>query len=121
MRFHDKFSPKGTNVDFVEVLEQEVIKIRTYERGVEAETLACGTGVVASAIMASFKLGAGSGRYKYEVITKSGEIVNVYFNVNSDSISDICFCNSRKCFSSGVYKVYAGVYFHPFSTRILFC
>jgi diaminopimelate epimerase len=49
LRRHEIFQPAGTNVDFVRVLGESEIAIRTYERGVEAETLACGTGSVASA------------------------------------------------------------------------
>ncbi len=56
IRFHKQFSPAGTNVDFVEILDKNFIKVRTYERGVEAETLACGTGSIASAIVSNFKL-----------------------------------------------------------------
>ena len=51
IRYHDQFKPAGTNVDFVQVMTQERIRVRTYERGVEAETYACGTGAVASAII----------------------------------------------------------------------
>ncbi len=51
IRNHPRFSPAGTNVDFVEVSGGEKIRVRTYERGVEAETLACGTGAVASAVL----------------------------------------------------------------------
>lgn len=51
VRYHDRFAPAGTNVNFVKVLEPGHIAIRTYERGVEDETLACGTGMVACAIM----------------------------------------------------------------------
>lgn len=51
IRQHDDFSPAGTNANFAKVLEPSHIAIRTYERGVEDETLACGTGMVASALI----------------------------------------------------------------------
>lgn len=53
IRFHKHFAPKGANVNFVEVLSPHRIRVRTYERGVEGETLACGTGVTASALIAA--------------------------------------------------------------------
>lgn len=51
IRFHKHFAPDGTNVNFVKVDKNNTILVRTYERGVEDETLACGTGVTASAII----------------------------------------------------------------------
>jgi len=51
IRYHEMFSPKGANVNFIEKRGDWKIAVRTYERGVENETLACGTGVVASAII----------------------------------------------------------------------
>jgi diaminopimelate epimerase len=51
IRHHKMFSPKGANVNFIEKREPNKIAIRTYERGVENETLACGTGIVASALI----------------------------------------------------------------------
>jgi len=53
LRLHDFFKPAGTNVDFVEVVDRRTIRIRTYERGVEDETLACGSGAIASALVAA--------------------------------------------------------------------
>jgi len=51
LRHHEAFSPKGANVNFIEKRGADKIAVRTYERGVEDETLACGTGVVASALI----------------------------------------------------------------------
>jgi diaminopimelate epimerase len=53
IRSHPQFAPKGTNVNFVQLLDGNAIRVRTYERGVEGETLACGTGVTASALISS--------------------------------------------------------------------
>ncbi|MCX5686786.1 MAG: diaminopimelate epimerase, partial [Candidatus Omnitrophica bacterium] len=53
IRYHDEFSPEGANADFVYVVDKHNIKVRTYERGVEDETLACGTGAVASAVISA--------------------------------------------------------------------
>lgn len=53
LRHHSRFAPKGTNVNFVQILGSSRIRVRTFERGVEGETLACGTGVSASALISS--------------------------------------------------------------------
>jgi diaminopimelate epimerase len=53
IRSHAHFAPRGTNVNFVQCLGGNAIRVRTYERGVEGETLACGTGVTASALIAA--------------------------------------------------------------------
>ncbi len=78
LRYHKEFSPEGANVDFVQVLDAHTIKVRTYERGVEDETLACGTGVVASAVIASESEKLDP---PITVHTKGGERLTVYFDV----------------------------------------
>ncbi|MDO8525707.1 MAG: diaminopimelate epimerase [Candidatus Omnitrophota bacterium] len=78
IRHHGEFSPEGTNADFVKVSGKNTIKIRTYERGVEDETLACGTGAVASAIISAEVEKMTS---PVTVQTRSGEKVKVYFEM----------------------------------------
>lgn len=53
IRRHEVFKPAGTNVNFAQVVDRHTVKIRTYERGVEDETLACGSGALASALLAA--------------------------------------------------------------------
>ena len=102
IRFHNKFAPRGTNVDFVEMLGEDFIKIRTYERGVEAETLACGTGVVAAALITSYKLKTTNRRGKFKVLTKSGEKLKVYFDQQNGKIENVWL-------EGKAYLVYKGV------------
>lgn len=86
IRFHDEFKPAGTNVNFVEAVGDDYIKVRTYERGVEAETLACGTGAVASAVL-------NFCRYKeispVTVMARSGEELKVYIDKNDTGIGSV--------------------------------
>jgi diaminopimelate epimerase len=85
-RFHPLFSPAGTNANFMQVLGPSRIAIRTYERGVEGETLACGTGAVAGALIAG-SLGLVSS--PVDVITRSGEKLVVSFRREGDSFADL--------------------------------
>ena len=74
LRYHKVFSPQGTNVDFVTVIDDKNVKLRTYERGVEGETLACGTGAVAASVVLKEKGLTGS---VVNLLTRGGETLRV--------------------------------------------
>ena len=74
IRWNKRYEPQGTNVDFVEVSGGRSLRLRTFERGVEAETLACGTGAVAAALVSASK---DLTKLPSEVETRSGEILTV--------------------------------------------
>ena len=86
IRFHPEFAPEGVNVNFISRDPSGGIAIRTYERGVEGETLACGTGAVAGALVASRRFGMSS---PVPVRTRSGETLAVFFRQSEDGFHDI--------------------------------
>ncbi len=79
IRFHPEFQPAGTNVNFVHVRDLNGISVRTYERGVEGETLACGTGAIASALISAARNLVSS---PVEVKTRSGEFLTIHFQMS---------------------------------------
>ncbi len=88
VRFHQLFEPRGANANFVRVLPDGRIKVRTYERGVEAETMACGTGAVASALFAAMQKGLDS---PIEVITSGGEMLTILFDLFDGPVAENVF------------------------------
>jgi diaminopimelate epimerase len=76
IRFHAHFQPAGTNANFVQIIDRGHLKVRTYERGVEDETLACGTGAVASALVSAAK---GMVDSPVAVETSGGEALHIHF------------------------------------------
>ena len=86
VRHHKEFAPRGTNVDWVQVLGADSIRVRTYERGVEAETLACGTGVVASAIVANLTHHV---QQPVKVTVQSGRVLEVDFTHEGEAYRDV--------------------------------
>ncbi|MFH1397039.1 MAG: diaminopimelate epimerase [Candidatus Omnitrophota bacterium] len=99
-----QFSPAGTNVNFVEIVNDNSLKIRTYERGVEDETLACGTGSAASALITGYRLGV-SGYRKINVHTKGGEVLKVYYMKEGDNFKDVWLEGKASIVYKGVYYV----------------
>ena len=77
IRYHSRFSPEGTNANFMTRMGPDELAVRTYERGVEDETLACGTGAIASALMASRR---GMVASPVKVHTRGGEILTIHLN-----------------------------------------
>ncbi|MCD5397797.1 diaminopimelate epimerase [candidate division NPL-UPA2 bacterium] len=87
LRYHKEFAPRGANVNFIKVQDRHSLYLRTYERGVEKETLACGTGATAAAI-AAFSLGQVV-KPPIEVHTRGGEILKIYFDASSPMITNV--------------------------------
>lgn len=86
IRFHPHFQPSGTNVDFVQKVSENGIKIRTYERGVEDETLSCGTGAVAASLICHCLNMVNA---PVKVYTKSGEVLEVSFIVEIGGFKEV--------------------------------
>ena len=76
IRRHDVFAPAGTNANFCQVTGPRALALRTYERGVEDETLACGTGAVAAAVLAAAR---GLAEPPVDVRVRSGEVLTIHF------------------------------------------
>ena len=86
IRRHAHFGPRGTNVNFVQLLSSNHIRVRTFERGVEGETLACGTGVSASALI-SARIHKFASPVKVQV--QGGDTLEVSFKDNGAGFDDV--------------------------------
>ena len=110
LRHHPKFAPRGANVNFVQMVAPGEVAIRTFEFGVEGETLACGTGSSASAIMSALHFGwykqlSYSGQTPVIVHTKGGQKLRVYFTANRETgrVTDVCLETTvRKIFTGHI-------------------
>lgn len=103
IRYHNDFAPEGTNANFIQKTGAHSLTIRTYERGVEDETLACGTGVVAAALLAS----------RAEIVTapvavtcRSLDVLTIDFALSGDKIEDLSM-------TGPAVHVYNGTLEHP--------
>ena len=86
IRRHAHFAPAGTNVNFIQPEDGKRLQVRTYERGVEDETLACGTGCVAAALVTALRREWSS---PIPVVTRSGGILTIYFQKDGDRFCDV--------------------------------
>lgn len=97
-RYHRLFEPSGTNANFVSQEDAHHLRIRTYERGVEGETLACGTGAVAAALVHGAR---GKAASPVHLTARSGEILTVYFDWNGKGFSNVFLEGEAKLIYSG--------------------
>ena len=86
LRYHDQFAPRGTNANFIQVHGPSALAIRTYERGVEGETLACGTGVCAAALVHHALTGAAS---PVTLRVRGGDTLSVGFKKTVDGYDNV--------------------------------
>jgi diaminopimelate epimerase len=86
IRFHSMFKPDGTNANFMNITDENRLYVRTYERGVENETLACGTGAIASSLIAHEK---GLVVSPVTVVTSGGEELKIHFLKEEGKFSSV--------------------------------
>ncbi len=101
IRYHSDFEPIGTNVNFIKIVDSKIL-IRTYERGVENETLACGTGATASALIAYFNYNLMP---PIHLITKGGDELIVDFSVENKSINNLSLTGPAKITFTGEFTL----------------
>lgn len=94
IRNHSLWMPKGTNVTVVQQVDYQVFKIRTYERGIEGETLACGTGAVAAALAIAHQYGLLS---PIIIQTRSGEELMIGFLREQQGFSKVTLTGPAQC------------------------
>jgi diaminopimelate epimerase len=88
IRYHPMFSPDGTNANFIRIISPDLLEIRTYERGVEDETLACGTGAVAAALVSGAR---GMVESPVRAKTQGGEELRISFQKEQDEFTQVWF------------------------------
>lgn len=101
VRYHPRFKPAGANVNFVEITGPQSLSVRTYERGVEQNTLACGTGSTASAIVSAL---TNQTKPPVRVSTEGGEVLLVDFAVEGGKIQNVYLEGDVKFIFAGVLQ-----------------
>ena len=102
IRYNEKFAPEGTNVNFVKVLNSDSLAIRTYERGVEGETMACGTGASAAAIVA---VSLGFVKLPVHVYTKNKCLLLIDFKHKNDLFDSLMLQGEARMICEGLYFI----------------
>lgn len=101
IRYSSQFAPEGVNVNFVNIIDGKIY-IRSYERGVERETLACGTGSVSAAVISVLK---GELTQPVKLITRSNAELVVDFDLNDDNITNLSLIGPVEINFNGEYSI----------------
>jgi diaminopimelate epimerase len=102
IRYSKEFEQLGINVNFVEVVDEDNLFVRTYERGVEAETLSCGTGVTAAALVNYHN---ENGFNRIEVETLGGSLAVEFNKIGTTKYNDIWLCGPAKFVFKGEINI----------------
>jgi len=102
IRHHKMFSPKGANVNFIEKRGPKKVAVRTYERGVEDETLACGTGIVASALIFAATENTNG---PITVIARGGDELQVSFEKSDNGFRDVTLTGPAEFVFEGTVEI----------------
>ena len=101
IRHWEEFEPKGINVNFAQLIGDKGLSVRTYERGVEGETLSCGTGVAAAAIAATAE---STGSFTVPVETPGGRLVVSFTKTGPDEAVDVVLTGPAVFVFEGMYS-----------------
>lgn len=106
IRYDERFSHyNGCNVNFVEEISLNNIRIRTYERGVEDETLACGTGICASALTYSIEKGLENGKHTINISAKGGDLQVEFEKKSDNSLSEVYLIGTANSVFEGEIEI----------------
>jgi diaminopimelate epimerase len=105
VRYNERFAKEGTNVNFVETSGPKSLKVATYERGVEDETLACGTGVTAAALAHFWEeTKQAEGLHEYNIKVKGGDL-GIKFKAENKKVSDVWLLGPAVQVFEGVIEI----------------
>ncbi len=102
IRYSQAFAAEGINVNFVETLDQDSIYVRTYERGVENETLSCGTGVTAAALLSAHN---DNGFNRVEIKTPGGRLSVEFNKIDDEHFENIWLCGPAELVYQGEIEI----------------
>lgn len=106
IRYDERFSHyNGCNVNFVEEISLNNIRIRTYERGVEDETLACGTGICAAALTYSIEKGLKNGKHTINISAKGGDLQVEFEKKSDNSLSEVYLIGTANSVFEGEIEI----------------